>query len=172
MFKNPFSFKGRIRRTEFGLSIIIFFVTLSFATTFGRFFSDESVYIRFFIPIVILSLWFLLAQTVKRLHDLDAPVWLLVMLFGPFVNMVLIIYLIFAEGNRYRNQYGEDPKDNTNDNHSENRNSINYNGGHNAGTNISNNQYFQRDSTQNILPPEDQSYRAGFKEKNPYSKNK
>ena len=30
MFKKPFSFDGRIRRTEFGLSFIIFYIIFNF----------------------------------------------------------------------------------------------------------------------------------------------
>ncbi|HEY9167981.1 MAG TPA: DUF805 domain-containing protein [Lutibacter sp.] len=85
MFKNLFSFKGRIRRTEFGLTFIIFCILalIPFVNLFALF-----------------PLW---AQGAKRCHDVGISGWWQLIPLCP-------IYLLFAKGNAGANTYGEDPK--------------------------------------------------------------
>ena len=73
-WSRPFSFKGRIRRREFGISLIISIVSLGIlALIADLIYSPESgfflglLFVLFLIPI----LWFNYAQTAKRLHDLN-----------------------------------------------------------------------------------------------------
>jgi uncharacterized membrane protein YhaH (DUF805 family) len=103
MFKNPFSFEGRIRRTEYGLTFLIFaagrvFLTLIFASSA----SSESIGPLLFITQLPL-LWFLWAQGAKRCHDVGWNGWYQLIPLVP-------IYLVFASGHEYENEYGEDPK--------------------------------------------------------------
>lgn len=98
MFKKPFSFDGRIRRTEFGLSFIIFYIIFNFLDEVFNF--NRSFSLIFFIPIFI----FYFAQSAKRCHDIGESGWLsLIPLYNPFL-------LLFKEGNVGGNVYGEDPK--------------------------------------------------------------
>src|SRR5690554_4260341 len=105
MFTNPFSFEGRIRRTEYGLSMIIFAVARVIVTFFaiGIAGSDLSsaniIGLILSIPLLI----FLLAQGAKRCHDVGKNGWWQIIPFYP-------LYLIFAEGNKGSNKYGDDPK--------------------------------------------------------------
>ena len=98
MFSNPFSFDGRIRRTEYGISFIIFvFVTV---------FVNELVKSREF-PIVGLAYipmyWFIWSQGAKRCHDLGNNGWWQIIPFYVF-------WLIFANADSEINQYGRNPK--------------------------------------------------------------
>ncbi|MEN2753266.1 leucine-rich repeat protein [Capnocytophaga sputigena] len=98
MFKKPFSFDGRIRRTEFGLSFIIFYIIFNFLDEVFNF--NRSFSLIFLIPIFI----FYFAQSAKRSHDIGESGWLsLIPLYNPFL-------LLFKEGNVGENVYGEDPK--------------------------------------------------------------
>jgi len=96
MFSNAFSFDGRIRRLEYGISIIIylFLYTIVLALT------EE-------IPIVglliIPSIWFLSAQAAKRCHDMGNSGWYQLI---PFY----MVWIIFAKGDSVGNKYGRDPK--------------------------------------------------------------
>ena len=103
MFKNPFSFEGRIRRTEYGLSLIIaavgrVFITMLLAGAMqgGGFFGINFI---FQIPF----LWFFWAQGAKRCHDLGMSGWYQLIPFFP-------LYIIFASGEENSNKYGENPK--------------------------------------------------------------
>jgi uncharacterized membrane protein YhaH (DUF805 family) len=103
MFKNPFSFEGRIRRTEYGLSFIILVVGRVFlAMLLGAASNGEDlsvVYLMAQLPL----LWFFWAQGAKRCHDIGMSGWYQLIPFLP-------IYLIFGSGVEGPTKYGEDPK--------------------------------------------------------------
>lgn len=46
---------------------------------------------------------------IRRLHDLDHPGWYVIGQFIPFVNIALLIYLLFYKGTDGPNRYGLDP---------------------------------------------------------------
>jgi uncharacterized membrane protein YhaH (DUF805 family) len=99
MFKQPFSFDGRIRRTEFGLSYIIYIVA---AVVIGALMSIDgsfSLLGLLFIP----AIWFLLAQGAKRCHDRGNSGWYLLIPFYVF-------WMLFADSDIGANEYGLNPK--------------------------------------------------------------
>lgn len=146
MFENPFSFDGRIRRTEYGISVIIYAVIAAVIGLIAEADRDASFVFIFYIP----ALWFLWAQAAKRCHDVgNSGWWQLIPLYG--------LWLLFQDGEPGQNQYGNNPKgnkQNTNYYNSPNTgqqqptnstggyNQGNYSGGHNNHNNIdySNNQ--------------------------------
>lgn len=104
MFKAPFSFTGRIRRKEFGISFLIYFVagvSLEFGLMFGQQVGDSGglILLLCLVPIV----WFMLAQAAKRSHDIGNSGWWVLI---PFYAIILL----FAESNPGPNQYGDNPK--------------------------------------------------------------
>ncbi len=99
MFKNPFSFKGRIRRKEYGISYLIFIAALITVTQIwgsGTFFL---VPIYVYIPIA----WFILAQGAKRCHDRGNSAVLQIV---PFY----LYWMLFADSEVGINEYGLNPK--------------------------------------------------------------
>ena len=100
MFKNPFSFDGRIRRTEFGLSLIIYAVTIGIINVMVEQSSGDAA---FLLIALIPLLWFLWAQCAKRCHDVGNSGWWQLI---PFY----IFWLIFQDGQPSKNEYGENPK--------------------------------------------------------------
>lgn len=101
MFKKPFSFKGRIRRSEFGITMIIFTVVLVIIQNIVDM-SEGPMY--FLIPVLIALLWFLLAQGAKRSHDMGDSGWYQII---PFY----IFWMHLADSDHGVNRYGENPKD-------------------------------------------------------------
>lgn len=99
MFDRPFSFNGRIRRTEYGISLIIF--GFLYLIIMGM---DESSRDSGLIGFVLIPLvWFIWAQGAKRCHDLDnSGWWQLIPFYG--------LWLLFQDGQRYPNAYGDNPK--------------------------------------------------------------
>lgn len=120
MFKAPFSFDGRIRRIEYFLSGIIGGIvtwiamlmgvgTFIFGAASGS--AGGSVFgLLIGLAAMVASVWFSLAQGVKRLHDVDKSGWLILLMFVPIANVVLGLYMLFADGTVGPNQYGDDPK--------------------------------------------------------------
>lgn len=90
-----FSFEGRIRRVEYGITILLYAVFSVFWTL---------IKIPFLQSILsILLLWFLWAQGAKRFHDIGKSGWWQIV---PF----FVLWMLFKDGDVGFNEYGEDPK--------------------------------------------------------------
>ena len=98
MFQAPFSFNGRIRRSEFGFSFIIYVVCSVFLDVIIK--SENMPILNLvFIPV----LWFIFSQGAKRCHDIGrSGYWQL----NPFYTL----WLLFQKGNADINEYGSNPK--------------------------------------------------------------
>ncbi|MFK7811458.1 MAG: DUF805 domain-containing protein, partial [Maribacter sp.] len=101
MFKSPFSFKGRIRRLEYGLSYLIYiFLYLAIIWIMEELGEAGIIFIVFIIPCI----WFLIAQSAKRCHDVgNSGFYQLI----PFYSIILL----FLEGDGNENEYGPNPKE-------------------------------------------------------------
>jgi len=134
MFKNSFSFEGRIRRSEFGISFILFVVARVIVTIMaaglmsGGNGNDGAVVLSLLLSIPLL--WFLWAQGAKRCHDIGNSGWFQLI---PFYAL----WMLFQDGEPGPNQYGENPKDIQNNYY--NTNNQNQNNNTNNYTNQSNN---------------------------------
>ncbi len=96
-FSARFSFNGRIRRTEYGLSIIAYYIAvfvIAAATT--------PMGLMYVLGLVV-AFWFLLAQGAKRCHDLGNSGWYQII---PFY----VLWMLFGEGDKGANSYGVSPK--------------------------------------------------------------
>jgi uncharacterized membrane protein YhaH (DUF805 family) len=96
MFAAPFSFKGRIRRTEYGLSFVIYI--LAYGIIIGLIKASSFFGLAYF-PLI----WFLWAQGAKRCHDRGNSGWYQIIPFYFF-------WMLFAEGSKNSNDYGNSPK--------------------------------------------------------------
>jgi uncharacterized membrane protein YhaH (DUF805 family) len=97
MFKNPFSFEGRIRRSEYGISVIIY--SICYAIISGIALAGAEFIFLALIPLF----WFIIAQAAKRCHDRgNSGWWQLIPLYG--------LWLLFADSEPGTNEYGENPK--------------------------------------------------------------
>ena len=104
MFKKPFSFTGRIRRLEYGISFIIYFAWLLLIEV-----ASESPNLSQGAAIMLLMsyipmIWFLWAQNCKRCHDRGNSGWYQLIPFYFFV-------LLFGDGEPGENEYGTNPKE-------------------------------------------------------------
>lgn len=99
MFQSPFSFEGRIRRSEFGFSLIIYITCYVAILGILRSGGIGGMFILAFIPLI----WFLWAQGAKRCHDLGkSGIWQIVPLY--------LLWMLFQDGNFGHNEYGPNPK--------------------------------------------------------------
>lgn len=100
MFAAPFSFDGRIRRKEYGISLIIFyFLYVAIAGVVLKSRSSSSAFGLAYIPLI----WFILAQGAKRCHDRNNSGWYQLI---PFYGL----WMLFAEGDSQTNNFGNSPK--------------------------------------------------------------
>ena len=99
MFSNLFSSTGRIRRLEYVLSVVIYFVAFEFLTHLIAISPNSTLLGLMHIPL----LWFLFAQGAKRCHDINNSGWCQII---PFY----FLWMVFQEGTYGINDYGYDPK--------------------------------------------------------------
>lgn len=101
MFKNPFSFDGRIRRLEYGLTFVIYIVLYLIAL--GLISAAGSVGAVLGVLLFIPMVWFVWAQGAKRCHDVGRSGWWQLI---PFYGL----FLLFQDGDAGNNEYGQNPK--------------------------------------------------------------
>ncbi|HKG06330.1 MAG TPA: DUF4375 domain-containing protein [Pedobacter sp.] len=110
MFRNTFSFDGRIRRLEYGISYIIYIiyallagVALGILMGMGAIHVEESKMDLVVFLILIPGFYFMAAQGAKRCHDRgNSGWWQLIPFYG--------LWMLFADGEIGDNEYGENPK--------------------------------------------------------------
>ena len=112
--KKSFSFSGRASRKEFVIFNLFYFITIFIV------YSTEEIYAisNDIILIVFLTLFYfcvliftippLFSLIVRRLHDLNASAWWLLITFIPF-GALLFFALPFKKGSSGTNKYGEPP---------------------------------------------------------------
>ena len=101
MFKDPFSFNGRIRRTEFGISFIIYAFVSGLLSVLLEAGGDKLAFLGLaYIPLM----WFIWAQGAKRCHDRGNNGWYQII---PFYGL----WMLFADGEPGINEYGPNPKE-------------------------------------------------------------
>jgi uncharacterized membrane protein YhaH (DUF805 family) len=101
-----FSFEGRIRRTQHGLT----FLVMAFASViFNLVLETEDETILLFLVFYLITTVAYLAAIVRRFHDLGNSGWYTLLLFIPLVGFVYGLILLFKKGTEGPNQYGEDP---------------------------------------------------------------
>ena len=108
MFRHIFSFDGRIRRLEFGLTYLMWFgVRLLYNillaaipySAYGTGIAMVYIWLLLQIPI----LWIMFAQGAKRCHDMGHNGWWQLIPFYVF-------WMIFQDGDMGTNEYGDNPK--------------------------------------------------------------
>lgn len=100
MFAHPFSFKGRIRRLEYNLSVLIV-VAEALLGSYIAYHSDYDNIIC--IVSIVLCGMFIIPQGAKRCHDLGNSGWWQ-------LTLIYILVMMFDYSDEGGNRYGECPK--------------------------------------------------------------
>lgn len=107
MFYAPFSFHGRIRRLEYIISYVLYYVGVFITGLLSEYVRQSAGDILANIIVCLLLFvlwWFMIAQSAKRCHDRgQSGWWQIIPIYNPF-------FLAFSDGEEYPNDYGPDPK--------------------------------------------------------------
>lgn len=107
-----FSFEGRIKRSEYLVSIVVLNIVSFFVGLFIGAASNTSAGIDAVVAGVVYLLfglcylWIFLAQSAKRLHDIGLSGWFSILALIPLGTLILFI----IDGQPRENKYGPDPK--------------------------------------------------------------
>ena len=116
VFENYANFNGRARRAEywyFALGCFLLLIPFYIIGIIGvaiqsqiLSFTGPGLYFLIAIALIVPSL----AVAVRRLHDLNKSGWYYFIGLIPFVGSIILLVWFFTDGNRFTNDYGEDPK--------------------------------------------------------------
>ena len=112
--RNLFSFKGRASRKEYVvklITIVIIFFILQLNLEYQN--SDNNWFFIIILGLSVVFAWVSILQyfplAVRRLHDLNASGWFVLISFMPF-GQLLILWLMFKKGTDGVNDYGKPPE--------------------------------------------------------------
>ncbi len=108
-----FSFKGRIARQSFalsvGLQLVLLTLVLYQAVQAGENESRLAFSGLLFLIILPIVFWSMAAITIKRLHDLNLPAALAILLFIPAINWITFFFLMLKSSHPDSNEHGPPP---------------------------------------------------------------
>ena len=116
VFKNYANFQGRARRAEYWyFSLFNFLVIIPFyfiaimgvlKGSSGLSILGTTIYVLFALGTMVPGI----AACVRRLHDLNKSGWNYFICLIPIIGGIILLVWFFTDGNRFTNNYGEDPK--------------------------------------------------------------
>lgn len=116
VFEDILNYKnGRRNRKSYTLAFLsmaagcILFTALSFWLSQSATLVT-AVFLLLSIPLTIVLVVGQIAITAQRLRDMGQSGWFMLLLFIPFVSLVVQVLLFFMPGQRGENKYGSDPR--------------------------------------------------------------
>ena len=101
MFKAPFSFKGRIGRLEYLISILICNAYILLVNKlFFQILEDKGIDFPISLLFLLPAIYFILTQGVKRNHDIGNTGWFILI---PWNSSIIL----FISGEKEDNKYGK-----------------------------------------------------------------
>jgi uncharacterized membrane protein YhaH (DUF805 family) len=112
LFNKFFTTKGRGSRKEYVIKflLILFFgITWDYTKKYTNNKIIEFFYVFFLGASLIMMVFQYIPLSIRRLHDLNASGWYVLLTFAPF-GQFLILWLMFKKGTEGVNRYGEPPQ--------------------------------------------------------------
>ncbi|UEG48808.1 DUF805 domain-containing protein [Ferruginibacter lapsinanis] len=116
VLKNYANFSGRARRAEYwyfalcNFLIIIPFYIMGIAGAASESTGLSILGLSVYGLVALATLVPGLAVTVRRLHDLNKSGWYYFIGLIPLVGPIILLVWLFTDGDRFSNNYGDDPK--------------------------------------------------------------
>ena len=101
--ENFFQWKGRLNRKRYIMRLLV--LTLSEAEIMRKGPALEGLLLLCILPFTVSGYMLM----IRRLHDIDLTGYFVLLNFIPFVNLGLLLYVLFKKGTEGDNAYGPDP---------------------------------------------------------------
>ncbi|SDE50744.1 DUF805 domain-containing protein [Riemerella columbipharyngis] len=111
--RNYATFSGRARRSEYWYFYLFNFIFALVAMGIDNLLGLTIENLPYGVVYTLYGLITLipgLAVTVRRLHDVGKSGWFILIGLIPIIGSIWLIVLMFTDGNKGPNMYGEDPK--------------------------------------------------------------
>lgn len=117
-----FSFQGRIQRSEYAKSLVVTVVLFiiwvwlanvrrtTYIMNYGEITPETSLLSFLSLVLLVATVWFFLAQSAKRLHDIGLSAWFVIVFLALPVSLLIALIIALIDGKPYENKYGPDPK--------------------------------------------------------------
>ena len=113
-FRRAFDFRGRARRKEWALFVLLQLVVVFGALVFGfRLLPDDNMGDELLgLPLAYVAVFGLpmLALQVRRLHDSDKSGWWVLVSLIPYIGLGMILWLMLLPGSWGPNRFADDPR--------------------------------------------------------------
>ncbi len=116
VIKNYANFNGRARRAEYWYTALfnaILIIPFYLIAIWGLTSNSTTLTVVGSLVYIVVALGTLipgLAVSVRRLHDLNKSGWNYLIGLIPFIGGIILLVWFFTDGNRFTNNYGDDPK--------------------------------------------------------------
>lgn len=113
LFNKVFTAKGRSNRKEYIIKFLLSTVGFFLWAYSKDFTKNNDLLVILYMLMMVILMYISIIQyfplSIRRLHDLNASGWYVLLTFVPF-GQFLILWLMFKKGTDGANSYGEPPK--------------------------------------------------------------
>ena len=110
MMRRIFSFRGRLRRSQFLLTLVCASIVPGILLALAARLDRPFLMILLFVVTYVPCLWASIAAGVKRLHDFGRHGITWLYLFIPLFNIYWAFLMLLKDSDVGPNRYGDDPK--------------------------------------------------------------
>ncbi|MEZ6876846.1 DUF805 domain-containing protein [Enterobacter sp. KBR-315C3_2022] len=106
VLKNYFGFKGRARRKEYWMFVLISMIVTTCVSFLNNLLGDLGIDRIYELAILIPAF----ALAFRRLHDTGRSAWWLLLIFIPLLGWLVLLFFMAGKGEAGENRFGPDPK--------------------------------------------------------------
>jgi uncharacterized membrane protein YhaH (DUF805 family) len=107
-------YRGRLNRRSYFTGIVFCLFAFVISVEIGLFLFQFAVEVFPFLLLERVIMWIIIIAlavlkfsfNVRRLHDIGQSGWFALLLFVPFINILMVIALLFVSGENKKNAYG------------------------------------------------------------------
>lgn len=98
---------GRLNRRNFLAGVVLVYLVINFIPALVGLIAGEEIGSSFgYLIGVVLAIIYWISLTIRRFHDIGKGGWITALALIPVVNIGILLWLLFAPGQKGENKYG------------------------------------------------------------------